>query len=102
LFRQFAGWPFGPGGQSEGRLGELMDGAGVFGAGGAVGEIICADALEFKAEPFDAILLDAPCTSTGTLRRHPDVAWLRRPTDVKALADLQAPRAPSCSNLARR
>ncbi len=53
-------------------------------------EIICADALEFKAEPFDAILLDAPCTSTGTLRRHPDVAWLRRPTDVKALADLQA------------
>ena len=53
-------------------------------------EIICADALEFKAEPFDAILLDAPCTSTGTLRRHPDVAWLRRPTDVKALAGLQA------------
>lgn len=53
-------------------------------------EVICADALDFKAEPFDAILLDAPCTSTGTLRRHPDVAWLRRPTDVKTLADLQA------------
>jgi 16S rRNA (cytosine967-C5)-methyltransferase len=53
-------------------------------------EVICADALEFSAEPFDAILLDAPCTSTGTLRRHPDVAWLRRPTDVRALADLQA------------
>ncbi|MEZ5960906.1 MAG: transcription antitermination factor NusB [Hyphomonadaceae bacterium] len=53
-------------------------------------EVVCADALEFKAEPFDAVLLDAPCTSTGTLRRHPDVAWLRRPTDVKALSDLQA------------
>jgi 16S rRNA (cytosine967-C5)-methyltransferase len=53
-------------------------------------EVICADALTFSAKPFDAILLDAPCTSTGTLRRHPDVAWLRRPTDVKALADLQA------------
>lgn len=53
-------------------------------------EVICADALTFRAEPFDAILLDAPCTSTGTLRRHPDVAWLRRPTDVRALADLQA------------
>lgn len=53
-------------------------------------DVICADALQFNAEPFDAILLDAPCTSTGTLRRHPDVAWLRRPTDVKALADLQA------------
>jgi 16S rRNA (cytosine967-C5)-methyltransferase len=53
-------------------------------------KVVCADALEFKAEPFDAVLLDSPCTSTGTLRRHPDVAWLRRPTDVKALADLQA------------
>ena len=52
-------------------------------------EIICADALTFRAEPFDAVLLDAPCTSTGTLRRHPDVAWLRRPTDVRALAELQ-------------
>ena len=30
------------------------------------------------------------CTSTGTLRRHPDVAWLRRPTDVRALAELQS------------
>lgn len=53
-------------------------------------EVICADALEFRAELFDAVLLDAPCTSTGTLRRHPDVAWLRRPTDVRALAELQA------------
>ncbi len=52
-------------------------------------DVICADALSFEAEPFDAILLDAPCTSTGTLRRHPDVAWLRRPTDVRALAALQ-------------
>ena len=52
-------------------------------------EVIAADALDFRAEPFDAILLDAPCTSTGTLRRHPDVAWLRRPTDVRALAKLQ-------------
>jgi 16S rRNA (cytosine967-C5)-methyltransferase len=54
-------------------------------------DVICADALTFRAdEPFDAVLLDAPCTSTGTLRRHPDVAWLRRPTDVRTLADLQS------------
>lgn len=53
-------------------------------------EVIAADALQFRAEPFDAVLLDAPCTSTGTLRRHPDVAWLRRPTDVRALAELQS------------
>jgi 16S rRNA (cytosine967-C5)-methyltransferase len=52
-------------------------------------EVVCADAFEFKAAPFDAILLDAPCTATGTLRRHPDVAWLRRPTDVKSLSELQ-------------
>jgi 16S rRNA (cytosine967-C5)-methyltransferase len=52
-------------------------------------DVICADALAFSAEPFDSVLLDAPCTSTGTLRRHPDVAWLRRPTDVQSLAELQ-------------
>lgn len=54
-------------------------------------EVVCADAMTFRAaEPFDAVLLDAPCTSTGTLRRHPDVAWLRRPSDVRALAELQS------------
>lgn len=53
-------------------------------------DVICADALAFRAEPFDALLLDAPCTSTGTLRRHPDVAWLRRPTDVRTLSELQS------------
>src|SRR5262245_30520652 len=53
---------------------------------GLEAEIMCADALTFNAaEPFDAVLLDAPCTSTGTLRRHPDIAWLRRPTDVRTL-----------------
>jgi len=52
-------------------------------------EVVAADALTFRAEAFDAILLDAPCTSTGTLRRHPDVAWLRRPTDIRTLAELQ-------------
>jgi 16S rRNA (cytosine967-C5)-methyltransferase len=38
----------------------------------------------------DAILLDAPCTATGTLRRHPDIAHLKRPDDVPRMADLQA------------
>lgn len=40
--------------------------------------------------PFDAILLDAPCTASGIVRRHPDVRWLRRATDVPTLAALQA------------
>ncbi|WP_044397492.1 16S rRNA (cytosine(967)-C(5))-methyltransferase RsmB [Acidovorax temperans] len=39
--------------------------------------------------PFDAILLDAPCTASGIVRRHPDVRWLRRESDVAQLAQLQ-------------
>nr|WP_233590026.1 16S rRNA (cytosine(967)-C(5))-methyltransferase RsmB [Acidovorax sp. FJL06] len=39
---------------------------------------------------FDAILLDAPCTASGIVRRHPDVRWLRRETDIAQLAGLQA------------
>eukprot|EP01032_Pedospumella_encystans_P013634 gene13634-15685_t len=39
---------------------------------------------------FDAILLDAPCTASGIVRRHPDVRWLRRPTDSAQLAKVQA------------
>ena len=50
-----------------------------------------ADAIGFMpAVSFDAILLDAPCSSTGTIRRHPDVAWLKTPEDVKKLAQLQS------------
>jgi 16S rRNA (cytosine967-C5)-methyltransferase len=41
-------------------------------------------------EQFDAVLLDAPCTGTGTLRRHPDIAHLKAPRDLKELAALQA------------
>ncbi len=40
--------------------------------------------------PYDAILLDAPCTASGIARRHPDVRWLRRESDVEQLAQLQA------------
>ena len=54
-------------------------------------KVVCADALRLNIrEPFDAVLLDAPCTSTGTLRRHPDIAWLRRPDDVRTLSALQS------------
>ena len=57
---------------------------------GATAELIACDAAalpEFGAtsslNQFDAILLDAPCTATGVLRRHPDIAWLRRASDVR-------------------
>ena len=52
-------------------------------------ELVCADVVEWQAEPFDAVLLDAPCSSTGTIRRHPDVPWLKRPADIEKLAALQ-------------
>ena len=44
----------------------------------------------WDGRPFDAILLDAPCTASGIVRRHPDVRWLRRASDVATLAVLQA------------
>ena len=44
----------------------------------------------WNAVPFDAILLDAPCSASGVVRRHPDVRWLRRPEDIAALAAVQA------------
>ena len=50
---------------------------------------VAADALEWAAEPFDAVLLDAPCSSTGTIRRHPDVPWLKSEADLSALTSLQ-------------
>ncbi len=52
-------------------------------------KLVCADVAEWSAEPFDAVLLDAPCSSTGTIRRHPDVPWLKRVEDMTALAGVQ-------------
>ena len=52
-------------------------------------ELVCADVADWEAAPFDAVLLDAPCSSTGTIRRHPDVPWLKQPADVEKLAGLQ-------------
>jgi 16S rRNA (cytosine967-C5)-methyltransferase len=53
-------------------------------------ETIEADAATWRpAEPAEAVLLDAPCSATGTIRRHPDLPWLKRPEDVAKLAALQ-------------
>ncbi|MEX9608232.1 16S rRNA (cytosine(967)-C(5))-methyltransferase RsmB [Providencia huaxiensis] len=43
-----------------------------------------------KDQRFDRILLDAPCSATGVIRRHPDIKWLRRDSDINELAQLQA------------
>ena len=52
-------------------------------------EIVVADAAEWTHAPFDAVLVDAPCTATGTIRRHPDIAWLKQEADIAALTTLQ-------------
>ena len=44
----------------------------------------------WDGQRYDAILLDAPCTASGIVRRHPDIRWLRRPTDIAQLAGIQA------------
>ena len=49
-----------------------------------------APAAWWDGRPFDAIVLDAPCSGSGVVRRHPDIRWLRRPGDIGALAQMQA------------
>ncbi|CCN48912.1 Ribosomal RNA small subunit methyltransferase B [Vibrio nigripulchritudo MADA3029] len=57
-------------------------------------KVVCGDARNpqewWQGEQFDRILLDAPCSATGVIRRHPDIKWLRRADDIEALAELQS------------
>jgi len=58
---------------------------------GLSAEIVAADAANWTDKrSFDAILLDAPCSATGTFRRHPDVLWAAKPSDVAGLAAVQS------------
>lgn len=68
---------------------------------GQKAEIVTADAARYEAEPFDAVLLDAPCSATGTIRRHPDVAWTKRPEDIAKLTALQARLLDQAAKLTR-
>lgn len=53
-------------------------------------DILTKDLMEWQPDSeFDAILLDAPCTATGTLRRHPDGLWTKKSDDIRAMADIQ-------------
>jgi 16S rRNA (cytosine967-C5)-methyltransferase len=57
-------------------------------------ETVAADVLEWQYESangvaFDAVLLDAPCSATGTIRRHPDIPWLKSEADITVLTSLQ-------------
>ncbi|NBJ10321.1 methyltransferase domain-containing protein [Microvirga sp. SYSU G3D207] len=59
------------------------------------------DAEKLEAEPFDAILLDAPCSATGTIRRHPDVAWTKSEEDIRKLSALQGRLLDKAADLLR-
>ena len=72
--------------RSEPRLGRLRENLQRC---GLAAEVVAADAAEWAGGPFDAVLVDAPCSSTGTIRRHPDIAWLKRPADLAGLVALQ-------------
>ena len=60
-----------------------------------------ADAAAFQAPVFDGVLLDAPCTATGTMRRHPDIAWTKRASDIPTLATLQTRMLDRAASLVR-
>jgi 16S rRNA (cytosine967-C5)-methyltransferase len=52
-------------------------------------DVVVSDVTEWMAGPYDMILLDAPCTATGTLRRHPDGVLAKQPKDIVSMAGLQ-------------
>ncbi|MFM9950679.1 MAG: 16S rRNA methyltransferase, partial [Saprospiraceae bacterium] len=53
-------------------------------------KVVVADALQWQPEAlFDAVLLDAPCSATGTIRRHPDLPFVKSDADLPALVALQ-------------
>jgi 16S rRNA (cytosine967-C5)-methyltransferase len=73
---------------SEARLGRLRDNLA---RTGLAAEVVTADALGWEpGDRFDAILLDAPCSASGTIRRHPDLPHLHRERELPALVALQA------------
>jgi 16S rRNA (cytosine967-C5)-methyltransferase len=63
-------------------------------------EVIAADATTWAPNrTFDIVMLDAPCTATGTIRRHPDILRLRRPADIARLASIQRALLANASRL---
>ncbi|WP_323765957.1 RsmB/NOP family class I SAM-dependent RNA methyltransferase [Marinovum sp.] len=81
---------------SEARLGRVHENLA---RTGLSAEVVAGDALSFRGGPFDAVVLDAPCSATGTIRRHPDLPLVQRGEAIGGLIELQAAlldRALSC------
>jgi len=76
--------------RDQGRLARVRD---TLDRLGLRAQLMCADAADlpqwWDGVPFQRILLDAPCTASGIVRRHPDIKWLRRPHDIVSLGAQQ-------------
>jgi 16S rRNA (cytosine967-C5)-methyltransferase len=64
-------------------------------------EVVKADATLWQGGPFDAVLIDAPCLATGTIRRHPDIPWLKNEIELIRLTALQARLLDRAAELVR-
>jgi 16S rRNA (cytosine967-C5)-methyltransferase len=84
--------------RSEARLGRLKQNLARL---ALTAETVAADVTQWQAAPFDAVLLDAPCSSTGTIRRHPDIPWLKRAADISTLAAVQGRLLARAAELTR-
>ncbi|SDD90246.1 RsmB/NOP family class I SAM-dependent RNA methyltransferase [Rhodospira trueperi] len=86
--------------RSDGRLNRVRENLD---RTGLTARPVAADVLTWSpdGEPFDAVLLDAPCSATGTLRRHPDALWLKTPEAVAGLAETQAALLDAAVRLVR-
>jgi 16S rRNA (cytosine967-C5)-methyltransferase len=82
------------------RIGRVAENAARIGWGGRIGPVV-ADGRHPPFRAADAVLLDAPCTGTGTFRRHPDGRWRVTPDDLAALARLQRELLDAAAALVR-
>jgi 16S rRNA (cytosine967-C5)-methyltransferase len=64
-------------------------------------DVVCEDGREFEDDPFDRVLVDAPCTGLGALRRRPEARWRRQPSDLPPLTRLQRELLLSALRLVR-
>lgn len=73
----------------EGKLAKLRDAAALLGLGGRVTTVASELSRDLFDAPFDGVLVDAPCTGLGVIRRHPETRWRRTEPDINRLADVQ-------------
>ncbi len=82
-------------------LRERLDGLGVPGITAVTADMLAPVGVPVPEGGFDAVLLDAPCTGLGTLRRHPELRWRVLPGDVERMADLQGRMLEAAASLVR-